>query len=221
MVKKQYIILFLFIMISIVVGFLLFIKTPIFMQSTSSILKEANKLFREGNRKSDSKLLRQAIDKYSIVFERRKYNSNEKLVAGSLISKASVFMALDELNEAINSLKQSMQYNPIGEVQFEICLLEKQQGNLSILHECYLKTVDVFKRKKVSATNGNFLIARILSGDKLAIIDYKNVFKTLTGDRKSLFAMAAKESFDKDTYEEIVGKDYKIPRPFGDDEEDK
>lgn len=86
-------------------------------------------------------------------------------------------------------------------------MLEKEQGNLSILHDCYVKAVQYFKNKKVSTTNLGFLVARILSGDKRTIVEYKNVFQTLTGDKKWMYEEAAKMFLDNATYKQITGKE--------------
>lgn len=184
-------------------------KVPKIIQNNSLILQEAKKTFLEGIKASDTKLVYQAIDKYSAWLKINSNNPDKKLVADVFRSRASAFITLntlhqDTLNKAIRDYEKSIQYDPVGEVQFGICLIEKQQGNLSALHDCYVKAADLFLLKKVPKDNFNFLIARILSGDKPAIIEYRNIFRTLTGDKKELYEMAAKEYFDKATYEEII-----------------
>lgn len=179
-------------------------KTPKIVQNNSVTLQEAKSLFKKAFQEHDDHIMRQAIDKYSIWIKQNENNSNKKLVAGALMSRASAFMILNEPRAAVNDYKKSLQYNLVGEVQLGICLIEKQHGNLSVLHGCYVKAVDIFTKKKTVKTDGNFLIARILSGDKAAIIEYRDIFRTLTGDEREFYEMAAKEAFDKSTYEEII-----------------
>lgn len=171
------------------------------------LIQEAKTLLGDGYKAQDPNLAHQAIDKYSIWLKQNLNSSDKKRITDVLIVRANAFLWLKMPKEAIRDFKKSIEYNPSGTIQSGICMIEKEQGNLSILHNCYAKAVEFYKNKKVSKTDQGFLIARILSGDRAAITDYKNVFDKLTGDERWIYGEAAKSMFDNATYKEITGKD--------------
>lgn len=176
-------------------------------QNNSILLQEAKNTLSEGYKASDDQLINQAIDKYSMWLNKNWDNPDKKIISGVLIVRANAFLRLKKPNDAIRDFKKSTEYNHSGDIQFGICMLEKEQGNVSILHDCYVKAVQYFENKKVSTTNLGFLVARILSGDKSAIVEYKNVFQTLTGDKKWMYEEAAKMFLDNAIYKQITGKE--------------
>lgn len=183
--------------------------THIPTQNTSSIIQKAKKLLVEGIKTSDPNLMYQAKDNYSIWLEQNENNPDKKLIADVLRSRATTFIMLstfheNTLNKAINDYEKSIQYDPIGEVQFQICLMEKDQNNSSNLQDCYRKAADIFEKKNTPKTYMTFLIARILSGDKSAITDYRKAFQASEGNKRKLYQDVAKGYLDQATYEEIT-----------------
>lgn len=190
--------------ILIVVGLLLFFKAFISTQNSSNFLQEANTLLINGRKTQNDDLIHQAISKLSIWLEKNWNNPNQKLVAKVLRSRANAFIVLNETTKAINDYNKSIQYDPIGKLQLVICNLEKEQGDLSNLQNCYIKAVNIFVREKASRVDIYFLIAKILSGDKTAIVDYKNVLLASTEKTKIAYRMEAEAFLDKATYEKII-----------------
>lgn len=177
-------------------------------QQSQTTLQEANTLFVEGRRTTNTELIRQAKDKYSLwLNENDKTATNEEL-AQVLRSRASTSFVLEDLNGAINDYKKSNQYDPIGEIQLGICFLEKKQGTKPAeLQNCYAEAVQMFADKQVTKTDINYLIARILSGDKTAITEYKNIIRLeLDNDQREMYEMAAQEFLDKPICQQILTK---------------
>lgn len=191
----------------IIVGFLLFFKTSVFAESHFDVLQQANDLLFKAARTFDENLAYQAKDKLSTWLQNNKDHSDKKLVAKVLRSRADAYTMLDEKNKAISDYQESIQYDPVAPIQLLICDLKEKQGNLSAsfdLRRCYSKAVTLFEKNKTPKKNINFLLARIFSGDKTAIIDYKNFYRASTGREKKICEMYAQGFFDKATYEEIV-----------------
>lgn len=176
-------------------------------QQTQSTLQEADILFIEGNNSNNTELMRQAKDKYSLWLEENDKKADKKMLAEILRSRASVSTRLGDFNDAISDYKRSTQYDPSGEIQLGICFLEKAQGKEQAgLQNCYTKAVQFFADKQVTKTDASYLIARILSGDKAAITEYKNVIELTTGDEQLTYKMAAQEYFDESICKQILTK---------------
>ena len=177
-------------------------------QQSQTTLQEANTLFVEGRRTSNTELIRQANDKYSLWLNDNDKTATNEERAQVLRSRASTSFVLDDLNSAINDYKKSNQYDPIGEIQLGICFLEKKQGAKSAdLHNCYTEAVQIFASRQTVKTDVNYLIARILSDDKTAITEYKKAIQTeLDSEQREIYEMAAQEYLDKSTCQQILTK---------------
>lgn len=185
---------------------LIHVETSINKQQSQTTLHEANTLFVEGSRTSNTELIHQAKDIYSLwLNENDKTAKNEEL-AQALRSRAAISIALDDINDAITDYKKSNQYEPIGEVQLSICFLEKKQGTKSTdLHDCYTEAVQIFAGHQTAKADINYLIARILSNDKTAIAEYKKIIQTeLDSDKQEIYKMAAREYLDKTDCQQIL-----------------
>ncbi|MDI2091282.1 tetratricopeptide repeat protein [Commensalibacter oyaizuii] len=158
----------------------------------------------KATRTHDENLTHQAKDKFSNWLQNNKDHSNKKLVAKVLRSRADAYMMLGEKSKAISDYQESIQYDPVASLQLLICHFKQEQGNSSNLQPCYVKAVDLFYKQKISTKNSSFLLARILSGDKIAITEYRNLLKTLTKKQKTSYEMEAQVYLDDVTYEEIL-----------------
>lgn len=181
-------------------------ETSINKQQSQTTLQEANRLFVEGSRTSNVQLIRQAKDKYSLWLNENDTTAKNEELVQALRSRASISIVLDDLDSAISDYKKSNQYDPIGEIQLGICFLEKKQGTKSTdLHNCYAEAVQIFAAHQTAKTDINYLIARILSGDKTAITEYKRAIQTeLDSDRQEMYEMAAQEYLDKTDCQQIL-----------------
>lgn len=182
-------------------------KTVILTQNKSIVLQEANQLYLQARKTGNDSLIYQAIDKLSVWFDKNKNNPNKKLVAEILRTRGNNFIVINEMSKGINDYKESMKYEPIAQMQVVICSLEEEQGSLANPQECYAKAVDIFKKNKIPTNNVDFLIARIQSGDKSAIIDYKNAYQASTGKERKVYEMMAEGFFDKTTYKAMIGQE--------------
>lgn len=147
------------------------VNTP---SSNLHALQEAKQLFLEGNRTQNDMLVQQAKQKLSLWLKDNQHSADRKIVAEALRSRASISLALGDIPDTLNDYNRSIQYDPIAEVQFGICLLEKSlAATPQALQTCYRKTVQLFADKQTAKNDPNYLIARILSGDHSAIVEYK------------------------------------------------
>lgn len=140
----------------------------------------------------------------SIWLQKNKNNSDKKLVAEVLRYRADAFMSLEEKNKAINDFQESIQYDPVAPLQLLVCHFKQEQGDFSNLYACYAKAVDMFSKQKTPVENSSFLIARILSGDKSAITEYRNTLSTLIGVEKDSYKLEAEIYLDNATFKEII-----------------
>lgn len=179
--------------------------TTVKQQQSQTTLHEANKLFVEGSSTFDVGLIRQAKDKYSSWLNESN-TANHYELAEVLRSRASVSITLGDISDAISDYKKSNQFNPIGEIQLGICFLEKKQGaKPADIQACYTEAVQMFADKKVAKTDVNYLIARILSGDKTAIEEYKNIIQTeQDSDQLEIYKIAVEEYLDEVDCQQIL-----------------
>lgn len=176
-------------------------------QQSQTTLQEANKLFVEGSSTSNAGLIHQAKDKYSLWLNEKNNTANHHEFVQVLRSRASLSMALGDINDAISDYKKSNQYDPIGEIQLGICFLEKKQGAIAAdLQACYAEAVQMFTDKQTSKTDINYLIARILKGDNTAITEYKSIVESAKGDGQLIYKMAAQEYLNEDVCKQILMK---------------
>lgn len=169
-------------------------------------LQEAKQLFLEGNRTQNDTLVQQAKEKLSLWLKDNEHTADRKIVAETLRSRASISLALGEIPETLNDYKRSIQHDPIAEVQFGICLLEKSlAATPQKLQACYQKTVQFFADKQTVKNNPNYLIARILSGDHSAIAEYKKLIES-TEDIEQLarYQQMTERYLDQATCQQIL-----------------
>lgn len=170
-----------------------------------NMLQEADRLFLEGHQTANLTLIQQAKDKFTEWLDANKESENKETIARVLRSRANASLTLGELDLAAHDFQESNDYDPIGEVQLGLCLLNKTMAVDSVvLQNCYQKAVQIFTETNSDKTNINFILARILSGDSSAIMDYKNlVAQTEDPDLLDVYRMAAKEYLDESSYKDI------------------
>ncbi|XKM14194.1 hypothetical protein RCS94_03245 [Orbaceae bacterium ac157xtp] len=173
-----------------------------------NLLQEANTLFIEGSQTVNPQLIQQAKNKLTVWLEANSESADKKKVAQVLRSRANVALALNEVSLTIDDFEKSSQYEPLGEIQLGLCLLSKKMGvGLTELQDCYQKAVTMFSNNSMDEMDINYLIARVLSGDKAAIADYKNIVE-ITKDPNilNLYQMAALEYLDESVYQKIYSE---------------
>lgn len=173
-----------------------------------SILKEADELFLKGNQTANLELIQQAKNTFSEWLDTNKESADKKTIARVLRSRANASLTLGELHLAAHDFQESNDYDSIGEVQLGLCLLNKTMAVDSVvLQHCYQKAVQIFTETNSGRTNINFILARILSGDSSAIMDYKNlVAQTEDPDLLEVYRMAAQDYLDESIYKEIFSR---------------
>lgn len=175
-------------------------------QKSLSLPQSANDLFLEGSRIADIALIRQAKEAYSLWLAEKEHTADSNSIVQVLRSRAAASIALGDINDAIADYKASNQLSPSGEIQLGICFLEKKQNSKSDDRKaCYQDVVQFFAQKHVVKTDINYLLARILSGDKTAIPEYKNLIQTeQDAERQEIYKMVARSYLDKADCQQLV-----------------
>ncbi|WP_434779087.1 hypothetical protein [Neisseria sp. Ec49-e6-T10] len=183
-----------------------FEQQQIQQQENQNMFQEVNELLIQGRNSLNDDLVRQAKNKLSLWLKSSEQTLDHKTLAQALRTRASASMLLGEINDAIDDYKNSNQYDPIGEVQFGICLLEKTQGaKPSDLQSCYNKTVQIYADKQTTKNDPNYLIARIFNGDKTAIAEYKKLIETTPESIElEAYTLIAQKLLDKSVCEQIL-----------------
>lgn len=173
---------------------------------TNRVLLESANLLIKGNMTDDVKLIQQAKDTLSQWIKDNEHKSAPLMFAESLRLRANTSIALGEINDAIADYKKSNLYDPVAEIQLGLCFIEKEQGmSQPALHRCYNQSVVMFTIAHTPKTDANYLIARILSGDKTAIAEYKQLIQTEQDKgMREIYEMVAQEYLDQSDCQQIL-----------------